>query len=277
MSFTRLRYVFVFAVSIALLLTSCSMQPSQNPDEEFMASPSPPAAVTATAAVTPETWHYVALGDATTSTGGEGLIVYYKEMLEEDLGVAVELHNWTFRHGGTGKLLTMLQMDQQMREDLQNADIVTLQVPMDGLESALRSFDQVPESCDEACLAQAFAEYKADAEQVFDALLTLVDPTETVVRAHDTYLFNVTYLKEKGTLDIYNRYWLDAQEHIHTLGEAHQIPVAQVYRLFMGPSGNDDPAEKGWMLGITNPSEEGARVMAQLMRELGYAYASLKQ
>lgn len=243
-------------------------------DDELSASPASRTALVRIAAEKLEEWHYVAFGDSTTFVGGQGFIHYFKAMMEEDLGVRIQLHNWTSGSGGTTRQLAWLQSDELVREQLRNADIVTFQISTHGLEWALRGYEQGPEVCDEACLAQAFADYKAEAEQVFDAILALIDPRDCIVRAQDTYLVNVTHLKVTGTFDIYNRYWWDAQRHIHRLGEVRQVPVASVYRAFMGPAGTDDPAEKGWMYDITHASEEGARVMAQAMRGLGYSYAT---
>jgi lysophospholipase L1-like esterase len=257
-----------------LPFTGCGAEAAEVPeDDEPSASPEPITAPTSIAEEKPEVWHYVAFGDSTTFVGGE--IYYYKEMVEEDLGVKIQLHDWTSGEGGATRLLVRLQSDELVREQLRNADLVTFQIPTHGLEPAMRGFEQGLEVCDEACLAQAHADYKAEAEQIFDAVLALVDPTETIVRAQDTYLVNVTHLKETGTFDIYNRYWWDVQEHIQRLGEERQVPVASVYRVFMGPDGNDDPAEKGWMYDITHANEAGAKVMAQLLRGLGYAYATV--
>ena len=257
---------------IIFLLVGCSPTEGENQVSR--------TALTAIAEQQPEVWHYVALGDSTVIIPGIGMMGYYKEMLEEDLGIDIILQNQAHGYGGATLLIQELDTPQ-LREALQVADVITLQIPTHNLESPMRAYMADPESCGgedhQDCLREAFNQYQEDTDVIFAKLVEIVDPAQQIVRAQDTYLFNVTNIKESGDFDVYNAYWQAAQKHIHEVAEQYGIPVASVYDEFMGADGTDDPAEKGLMSDITHSSKEGAKLMAQLIRELGYEYRSEEQ
>lgn len=270
----RCRFVLE-PVEIGILLSACAVPPAS---PRAAPPPAPRTGPTVIAEEDATEWNYVALGDSTVFTPSQAaMIVQYAEMLQDDLAIEVTLKSHASGHGGASGLIERLRSSEALREDLRNADVVTLQIPTHDLEPSCRLYDSEPESCGgedhQDCLREAFNQYKRDTETVFAEVTALCDPTEVLIRAQDTYLFNATHLKETGKLDVYNRYWRDAQEHVHIVAEQYDIPVAHVYDEFMGPDGTDDPAEKGWIGDITHANERGAEVMARLMRDLGYGYA----
>jgi lysophospholipase L1-like esterase/ketosteroid isomerase-like protein len=220
---------------------------------------------------------YVAFGDSTVVIPGIGMMGYYKEMLAQDLGVEINLVDRSFMSGGAPRLISLLDKPE-LREELGKADVITLQIPTHQLEGPMRLYFSDPEACggedNQDCLREAFNQYKQDTDLIFAKLMEVVNPTRQIIRAQDTYLFNVTAVKRVGNFEVYNRYWQDAQKHIHATAAKYGVPVARVYDAFMGPDGSDDPAEKGLMSDITHASSKGAKLMAQLIRELGYSYAS---
>lgn len=269
----------IMIVASLFLLTACASatKPMEPP------VPAPRTALTAIAEQNATEWHYVAFGDSTvfyprgTSSPAPGMIYQYAEMLEEDLGVDIVLNSFASGSGGAAELIDRLQSSDALQEALEGADVVTLQIPAHNLEPSMRLYASDPQSCggedNQDCLREAFDQFKRDTETIFAEVTDLCDPSEVLIRARDTYLFNVTSLKESGDFDMHNRYWRDAQEHVHTVADQYGIPVAHAYDEFMGSEGTDDPADKGWMMDPYHPNEQGAQVMAQLMRELGYEYA----
>ncbi len=221
------------------------------------------------------TWLYIAIGDSTVVRPGIGVKGHYKEMLEEDLGVEVVLQSEAILSGGAKRMIEKLETTE-LQDALRSADVVTIQIPIHNMEEGLRLYDTFPEECGgddhQDCLRDTFNQYKADTNKIFEMIMTYVDPSKQIIRAQDMYLINVTWLKSSGKFEIYNAYWKDAQKHIHDVAAQYGIPCASVYDAFMGPNGTDDPAEKGLMSDITHASEEGAILMAELIRELGYDY-----
>jgi lysophospholipase L1-like esterase len=73
---------------------------------------------------------------------------------------------------------------------------------------------------------------------------------------------------------VFKRYLDEVNAHIagtrERLGLA--VPYAQVYGAFNGPKGTDDPKAKGYIaIDGLHPSDTGHRVIADLLRQLGYA------
>lgn len=222
-----------------------------------------------------EELHYVSLGDSTVFWSGMNSM--YAEMIEEDLGVTVVLHNWAHGSGGSKRMLEELETNNQLRADLQSADIITIQIPTHAWGNPMRAYTRNPESCGgddhQACLRNTLKDEKDHIEKIFGLIVELADPTKTLIRAQDTYLFAVGEMKESGTFEMLNDYWRQEQKYIHHVASRYGIPVAEVYDHFMGPEWNQDPAEHGLMLDKTHTNERGSRLMADLIRDLGYEYA----
>ena len=66
-------------------------------------------------------WDYVVLGDSSAW----GFPKYYAAHIEEDLGVKITVHDWTVGGLSSGKLLSMLRDDGELREALNRAEVVT--------------------------------------------------------------------------------------------------------------------------------------------------------
>ena len=50
--------------------------------------------------------------------------------------------------------------------------------------------------------------------------------------------------------------------------------MARVNRAFNGPNGDEDPRDNGYVIpDALHPSEKGADLVMELVRELGYEYA----
>jgi lysophospholipase L1-like esterase len=56
------------------------------------------------------------------------------------------------------------------------------------------------------------------------------------------------------------------------VAEYYHIPVARVYDAFMGEDGSEDPQDRGLIHDGRHTSPEGAALMAELFRDLGYEY-----
>ena len=66
----------------------------------------------------------------------------------------------------------------------------------------------------------------------------------------------------------------EALAHLAEVATRYHIPVAYVYDAFMGEDGMEDPRDLG-LVGSDglHPTKDGSDLMAELFRNLGYAYA----
>jgi hypothetical protein len=252
---------------VALLMVACSTT-----------QPSPTATLVPTTTPVPTPteeiaeWDYVALGESMNF----GMISRYAEMLEQDLGVRVELHDWARANDHSSSLLERLRTNEQLRQDLREAEVVTFQIPIRVIVEPFKTFEfGDPGECggddNQDCLRDAFETYMADTDEIIAEIVSLRSPSDAVIRAQDVYQIKVRETQETGSFEIINGYWRDANAHMIEIATRYGIPVARVYDAFMGENGVEDPRDQGLMVSDgLHPSPEGATLMAKLFQELGY-------
>jgi len=125
------------------------------------------------------------------------------------------------------------------------------------------------------CLRDLIEAYKHEVDQIFEELVGIVDPSETVIRVEDTYQLG-TNQQTTAMFAILYPYWKEAQEYIEQVADGYGIPVANVFDDFMGTDGAYvDLVAKGLVdpNGL-HPSADGAERIAVLMHDLGYDVAN---
>ena len=279
-------------ISVLLLLAGCGgaqIAPTATPALPT-ATPIPPTA-TLTVAPTPtpvpltaatviaargdKEWDYVVMGDSLTFR----LMPRYAAHLERDLGIKVIPHDWARGGHGSSYLLEDLRTDPELRRDIGEAEVVIFDIGFAVFETPANTYSfGSPGACggtdNQDCLREALKVYKADTDAIIAEIVSLRSPSDALIRTMDTYQFEVREFKAAGAFEVINTYWQDANEHVIQVASEHHIPVARVYAAFMGPNGDEDPRDKGYVVhdGV-HPTEEGADLMAELFRELGYEYA----
>jgi lysophospholipase L1-like esterase len=232
-------------------------------------------AATAIAESGDTTWTYVALGDSVTW----GMIPLYAEMLEEDLGVTVIVQDRTASGDHSSRLLERLRTSNWLRKELREADVITIEIPWNAFEDpCLAYLNGSPGACggsdNQDCLREALETYMADTDAIIAEIVSLRGPSEALIRIQDTYQFHVGQSKAEGAFETINRYWREANAHVIEVAENYHIPVARVYDAFMGEEGVEDPQARGLIHDGRHTSPEGAALMAELFRDLGYEYAA---
>jgi lysophospholipase L1-like esterase len=258
------------AVVAALLMLAGCASPGQSP---LPASTRPRTARTAIAEQNATEWDYVALGDSVTW----GMPDRYAEMIEEDLGVTVVVHGKMVASDHSRRLLERLRTDTRLRQDLRQADVITLQIPFNILGAPIGFFMGSPDACGGAdnqdCLREALELFEADIEGIIAEIVSLRSPSEALIRTQDQYMFLVGEQKEAEVFEVTNAYWREANAHIRAVASAHGIPVAQVYDAFMGESGAEDPVDLGLVSDGFHTTPKGGALMAECFHDLGYEYA----
>ncbi len=208
-------------------------------------------------------WNLVVLGDSTSMGLGQS----YAAAIESDMGVKVTLNDlW---RGGltTGQLLDDLRTFDVYRQAVKNAEVITVIAnPADHIGWAI-----VGDGDKYDCSSKALASYKADLNAITKEILSLRKGKPTLIRTYDFYSPIYSEWKKVGKYEEYKRCWEAISVTIHEAAAAHQIPVAEVYAAFNGPSHDEEPADKGYLQPDgEHPSEAGAQVIAEAFRKLGY-------
>jgi hypothetical protein len=157
----------------------------------------------------------VAFGDSVLSypSVDEAAIGAYAAILEEEFGVPVDVRNLTSWGSTPTDLLTALA-SEPVQDDLVEADVVLLEVPLGDtavpFPIATGAPGRDPADCGGADNQQCLRDYvtgnKASVEAIFSALTAICDPSETLIRAIDTYMLHVRDQHDTGTLHITNPY-----------------------------------------------------------------------
>lgn len=220
---------------------------------------------------------YVAFGTSTVFTPGmtDGVIYVYRDYLADDFGVEVDLRNHTMPGLDARRLVSWLGNSERVLADLADADVVTLHVPKTDWIDPYYESAQGTAPCGgddgEQCWRDALDVYRARVDELFEALTSVVDPAETLVRVQDEYMFFYSGSSSDRTII---SYWQAGEEYVEDVAAGYGIPVAQVFDAFHGPDGVAVPCDEGLLQDdCDHPTAEGARVMANLLRELGYELA----
>ncbi len=228
------------------------------------------AAVSSTAQV--KEWDYVALGDSQSY----GLFPRYAIFLEQDLGVKINLHNRTVGGQHSSELLRQLRENRDLQDALRKAKVVTFNVPLAVFRGRGPIFDagMCGGADNQDCLREAVKVYQEDTTAIFAELVSLCNPSKTLIRTMDTHQLMIRQAKAQGRFQVVKIYWQAANKCVIEAATKHRIPVARVYEAFNGPNGDDDPQDKGLMSADElHPTPGGNDLLAKLFRELGYQYA----
>ena len=227
---------------------------------------------------------YVPMGNSLTFIpgGSQSFNARYAAMLEADFGVDVEVRPHTVGGQRTDDFLEQLRTDDRLREDLAEADVVTLLIPNDEwaepFQTAAGAGGRDPSDCGgddhQQCLRDVIDSYKQQVDQIFDELTAIADPAETLIRVQDFYEFGTNELTQEA-FDVSYPYWREGQEYVEQVAGQHGIPVAQVFDDFMGTDGLYIDLVADGLVGPDglHPTAEGAGRMATLVHDLGYDLA----
>ena len=171
-------------------------------------------------------------------------------------------------------LLENIRNDERLREDIKNAEIITIGVGCSDMFNEILLYIAHGLN-DQSRPSEELDKFRESYESMLTELLSLTSPTDTIIRTMDFYYPYVGRDQQQGIYDQTKRYWQEFNKCIIQIARNHGVPVANVFEAFHGPQGNDDPAEKGYLAWDgKHPSEEGMKVIAEEFRKLGYEYAS---
>lgn len=224
-----------------------------------------------------QTWPYTALGDslAAGALAQQGYVQRYATYLNADTGANITTTNLGVPGWHSDDLLNAIQTDQNMRNSLSNAEVVTFDIGGNDLANAHDRYTkgQCNEGTDDQdCLRNAVSNFEKNWDQIVTELLKLRDQGKTIIRTMDIYNPYVASDQQAGIYDIVEPYLDEVNSHIHQSGQANQIPVAAVHQAFNGANGTQDPSTQG-LIAVDgfHPNDAGHKVIADQLRQLGYS------
>jgi len=163
---------------------------------------------------------------------------------------------------------------QPLRDLIREAEVVVFFAnPLDSV-SETHPFDwDCFYSCDKPvdCSPETFETYKAHLDAIYGEILALRNGSPTIIRALDSYILRYSQWVKCGIAEECTVCWENFTATVHQAAADHNIPVAHVYDAFNGPNHDEDPREKGYIgPGGEHTSEAGQKIIADLLRELGY-------
>ena len=196
-------------------------------------------------------WNYAVLGDSSAY----GFPKFYAQYIEADLGVKVKVLNWTVGLAPSAQVLKNLRELKYERLDVSQAQVVTF------YGNPLHLIDRS---------SQALATYKAELGAIADEILALRRGQPTIIRTYTRFQVDYRKWEEQGKGDE-NRRWVAALDAvIFEVGKERGIPVADVGLAMNGPNHDQDPNEMGYLYDGMHENDQGAQIVADVFRKLGY-------
>jgi hypothetical protein len=246
------------------LLSACSSQPALTDMDE---------------------WDLVWISDSS----GWDVAQVYAAMLEEDTGIKVNIHdNWI---GGlpAARVLHALQGEptasftlERLADEIREAEVIVLYGnPTESLDPEnpgdWMCVDDIGENYVNHCEPETFNQYIQDLEGIYARIFELRAGQPTIVRAFDAYNPLIAHFKEEGSYEACKACWANYNAAIRQAAESYNVPVAEVALAWNGPNWDQDPVVLGYTKDGIHPNSEGARVIAEALRVLGYEPVLVKE
>ena len=230
-----------------------------------------------------DVWDLVALGDSVpTGAGDAGPQRSFPELLAKrianDTGRTVTVTNLAVG-GGSGDLRAAIEQNPDYRKALVGAEIVTLSIGGNDLFQAEQVW--LSGACENgACYEDALADFAENWQVILAKVVELRKPGEAMLRVTNTY--NPLIGHKVTQRELGSRY--EALSAL-TTKNAHKLNslicdtatregmlCADIYTVFNGSSGRDNPHAKGLISedGV-HPSVKGHRAIAATIAQLGYS------
>ena len=239
---------------LMLMMVSCNTGPSMTDMEE---------------------WDLVWISDSS----GWGVAEVYAAMVEEDTGVKVNLNDYWMSTLSAGEVYNALKGEPtprfkltQLADLVKEAEIIIFYAnPMNSIAS--------DDPADWVCIGfdsyyvkkcQDFETYIQHLEGVYQFFFDLRNGQPTIIRAYDAYNPRIAEFDKQGAYEECKDCWADYNAAIHQAADKYHVPVAKVAEAWNGPNWDKDPIAMGYTKDGEHPSELGAEVIAQALRELGY-------
>lgn len=223
-------------------------------------------------------WDYVALGDSVPNgfgvTGNRSYVDIYAGYIREDLDVAVITHKWTQDGETSGQLLEKLRNNQELRDDISKAELITIWTGWNDLGGALSLYqDNTCGGNDNLdCIHKSVELLKTNIDAIIVEILSLRNPWDAQIIIADGGNPFVGTWKEQGIFENLREPAFEVwRDHIHLAAEENDLQIVFSYEVLNGPDGDEDPGTLGIMQADgLHLNIDGHILLADLHRALGY-------
>jgi lysophospholipase L1-like esterase len=201
-------------------------------------------------------WDYVALGDSLAVGVGarRGYVDRYTERLQSETGSRVRVTNLGVSGQTSTQLLRSLRYDPAMRKALRGAEVVTLNIGLNDLGQASRSYETG--TCggqqNKACLREAGERVERNWDATIREISSLASTQDTIIRSA-----GFGYTPRAGR--DFEPYVSEASHHVASAAGEGNIPYIEVH--LGGESMSEDKL---------HPNDKGYRLIAGRLADLGY-------
>lgn len=275
---TKLFLLCAFVLCLIALVACATPAPTPMPptSSSLPSTPAPTVLPTSTrvpltaptiiAAMGSKEWNYAALGDSSTW----GFMRVYPQYIEEDLGVKVTLRMWAFGGLSSADVLARLRDNKQERLDISRSQVITFYGnPLHLIGMRITNGDP-SEKYD--CSPQAIAQYKAELGAIADEILALRKGQPTIIRTYTRFMPFYRIWNATGAFEEYQRCVTALDAAIFQVGKERDILVADTGLALNGPNHDQDPNDKSYLIDTVHENDEGAKIVADVFRKLGYEY-----
>jgi len=222
-------------------------------------------------------WDLVIIGDSSLWELGET----YASQIEKDTGVEVVLHDFALPALSAGEVLWTLQAGPPARPQLseleaalKEAEVIVMWVnpvnsvdPANPLDLDACFVSRAPGPCGPA----SFEKFTSDLKEVWAKIFELRNGEATILRATDLYNPLVAPWGKGGVFEACTECWENMSEAAHSAAQAFEIPFLSRLDAFNGPSHEEDPRQKGFIIPDgEHPSALAAQFTAELLSQMGY-------
>ncbi len=242
-------------VSVLLFAAACGAQsPQVAPTSTPVLVPTPPSG---------GSWNYAVLGDSSSW----GFPKFYAESIEADLGVKVNILNWAAGDMTSADVLAQLRNTKQERLDVSRAEVVTFY----GNPLHIIGMRIVGDGDQYNCSPQAVAAYKSELKAIADEIFSLRKGQPSIIRTYTRFMPFYRLWRAQDRFQEYQRCVAALDAAILEVGKELGILVADTGLALNGPDHDQDPNDKGYLTDGIHENSEGAKIVALVFRELGYA------
>lgn len=269
----RLR-AFSLVLLFSVLLAACEERAGENARPE--------SAATKIAVSQPESWDYVAIGGDFTYANGWAEV--FADNLRADLGLSINFSDRsTHSSHSLERWLERLKEDEELRQELGLAEIVTFDVPLEAYLSApyaLYHGGFCRGEDGQECYQEAVGRVESDLTAFLSELTLLVDPSTTLIRTFSVgtlpaYTPSVEGWGPAPTEEetaVFAEYLRQIDEIILDVSAEYAIPAVKLSPKFQLNGPHSEPELEYFLtMGL---SEEGNRAVAEMLREAGYEYST---
>ena len=225
-------------------------------------------------------WQLVVIGDSSLWRVGRP----YAALIEEEMGVKVELADFTIGGLSAGKVLEVLQTGESPIERLEalpaavgEAEVIVMFVnPEESLDPENpikldRCFNPNLSSPPILCAPETWEHWTLDLKSIWEEIFRLRAGKETIIRAVDIYNPLVSPWTEHGVLEACSECWANMSYAARQAAEAYNIPFLSRFDALNGSGHGEDPREKGYILSDgEHLSVLGGQFTAELLAGMGY-------